>query len=377
MDIKDKKLMVLHPGYRDNLKELYTMILNNFNSQLIFIKKGKKDKFDKKHQNQIDFLGFESVRASMLSSVNIIKLIRVLYQKIKYVNPDVILTSTEHPIHSKVIFIFSKIFRKKLIIWTESWCNKEEKYLIKLYHDFSKYMLKKSDSILVHGKNQKSFCLQQGIDEKKIFVFPFAINDLKEIEANHNIEVPSNKIIILYIGRLIKLKGIEILLKAFKKLEESNDNIYLLIVGKGEDERYFKKLSNRLKIKNVKFFGYLENVKSAYKVADIFVLPTYFYKHQGEGWGLVINEATSMGLPVITTDAVGASKDLVKNGKNGYIVKNGNVYMLFKAMKKIVNDDKMRKEMGINSRNIFEKYNDIEKSKCALQNAIQKAIYDK
>ena len=372
----DVKLLVIHPGFRHNLKGLYEMILDNFNSNFVFIRKDSMSNFSKKHQDKISFEGFDSIRASELTLREMIRMLTILYKKIIDVDPDVILTSTEHPIHSKIAYFLSRIMDKKLLIWTESWMHIEENFSMKIYHSVSRYILKNADAVLVHGRAQKKYCVTMGIEENNIFLFPFAINDLQKTESDTSIQVPTNKKVILYVGRLNKQKGIEYLLKAFKKYEQDYKDSYLLIVGTGEHEEYYRSLSDRLQIQNIIFYGQIPiaEIKSAYDDANLFVLPSCRYRGKYEGWGLVLNEATSMALPVIATDAVGSAQDLIQNGINGYIVKNKSVDELFNAMKKIIENDDLRERMGKESRKIFERYNDHDKSLKALNDAVEHAL---
>jgi glycosyltransferase involved in cell wall biosynthesis len=83
----------------------------------------------------------------------------------------------------------------------------------------------------------------------------------------------------------------------------------------------------------------------------------------------VVNEAMSMGLPIITTTAVGAAYDLVIDGFNGFIVSPGNDADLCKAMERIINLDYVN--MGRNSRLLFEKKNDFNRMAKGFSSAIQ------
>ena len=115
-------------------------------------------------------------------------------------------------------------------------------------------------------------------------------------------------------------------------------------------------LATSLKIPDVLFAGPTNPnyVADLYRQADVFVLPSYYFMEMKyEAWGLVINEAISMGLPIITTTAVGAAFDLVIDGHNGFVVRDNDIIELNKAMEKIISLD--LSEMGMNSRAIFEK----------------------
>ena len=93
-----------------------------------------------------------------------------------------------------------------------------------------------------------------------------------------------------------------------------------------------------------------------------------------DGWGLVLNEATSMGLPIIATDRVGSASDLVINGINGYIIKSGDVKELSSKIIEILkNDDKLRKYSS-SSRKIFENYHKVQLINQNILNAINEKI---
>jgi len=109
---------------------------------------------------------------------------------------------------------------------------------------------------------------------------------------------------------------------------------------------------------------------SYYKVCDVFVLPAVFLNGSCEPWGLVINEAIAFGKPVVTTYAVGAAYDLVRDDYNGYVVKNKDIGELYEALYKILLNPDLAKRMGENSRKMFEEKNNYEKMLDAFVSAI-------
>ena len=159
------------------------------------------------------------------------------------------------------------------------------------------------------------------------------------------------------------------------------DDAFLLIGGDGDFKRECEQLSEELKIKNMLFLGEISQneVGVYYKTCDVFVLPSVFLRnptgtYSYEAWGLVINEAMSFGLPIITTNAVGAAFDLVKDGYNGFIVKNNNAEDLYKALIKILSNHDMAKKMGERSRGIFEEFNDYDKMFNGIDDALKYAL---
>lgn len=151
----------------------------------------------------------------------------------------------------------------------------------------------------------------------KINTIPMGI-DLPFIKS---IKPSSQKSDIIYAGRLIEHKNIDILIYAISHLKEKYPNIKCFIVGKGPEEDKLKKLVSNLQLnKNIIFYDFLENYSDLYalmKSSKVFAFPS-----TREGFGIVALEANASGIPVITIDHEdNASKDLIKEGQNGEIVK--------------------------------------------------------
>ena len=162
----------------------------------------------------------------------------------------------------------------------------------------------------------------------------------------------------------------DILIKAFYLLRKKRHDVSLLIAGDGPAKEYCFNLAKSLKVLDVKFIGSItpNRTKTIYNKADVFVLPSYELNGYFEEWGLVVNEAMSMKLPVIATTAVGASFDMIINGYNGFVVKEKSIDELYQAMKNILNFDLAK--MGNNSRKIFEEKNNYTEMANGFSNAI-------
>jgi glycosyltransferase involved in cell wall biosynthesis len=131
------------------------------------------------------------------------------------------------------------------------------------------------------------------------------------------LSVPENQMVILFVGRYVKIKGIEHLLNAMPRILEMQ-NVHLLLVGEDLGEgRRLSELANRLHIqKDVTFVGRVDHAQvSSYMLAsDIFVLPSL-----SEGFPLVILEAMAAGLPIVASNVTGI-REIVRDGENGYLV---------------------------------------------------------
>lgn len=144
-------------------------------------------------------------------------------------------------------------------------------------------------------------------------------------------------------------KGYDVLLNAMK-LCSSDYELYIIGDEPTED---FIKMREELHLSNVYFVGFKdkEALKEYYIAADLFCLQT-----RGDVWGLVINEAMSMGLPIITTNKCIAGLELVNNGYNGYIVPVEDDHILASKITKIMDDGDLRQKMSYNSLKTIRPY---------------------
>lgn len=136
-----------------------------------------------------------------------------------------------------------------------------------------------------------------------------------EINAKYNLE--ENEKILLFVGRINKLKNIDFTLKALTILKEKYTNFKYLIVGSGKDTAYFQKRVNKLNLnQNVLFLGKItdgEDLKKIYARADLFLFPSKY-----DTDGVVKIEAAAQGTPSVLLSNTGASS-AIKHNQTGYI----------------------------------------------------------
>lgn len=217
------------------------------------------------------------------------------------------------------------------------------KYLFKkflFYHEFN----------FLCGAESASKCLQYyGVRKENIHHHPFSSLKNDDIDANitsfeekkvlrEKVGIKEDKIIIS-VGQFIYRKGFDVLIEACNYIE---GNIGVYIIG-GEPTDNYLELVKKYNLNNIHFISFLdkEELSKYYHAADLFVLPT-----REDIWGLVINEAMSCGLPVITTDNCVAGKELIENGINGYIVPVGDAISLSEKINIILGDNLMQKRMS-------------------------------
>jgi glycosyltransferase involved in cell wall biosynthesis len=271
---------------------------------------------------------------------------------------DVVIIGGSSDFTTQIAFILSKLVGTPIILWSEGIDNSKGR-IGKMVSPIFNYIIKHSNAIIIPGTVSKDYHMRVGAPQNNIFIAPNIVdNDYfitqsaffkqTKVQIKKEMKVEEKKIII-FVGQLIKRKGIDNLIQAVNKLNKTGD-IILLIVGNGPLRSELEDICKVLKNQNVFFTGWIdENEKvKYYSIADIFVLPTLF-----DVWGLVVNEAMCCGLPVITTTTAGCAFDMVFDGENGFVVKPDDNNELAKAIKKILENPIERDRMGERSLDII------------------------
>lgn len=176
--------------------------------------------------------------------------------------------------------------------------------------------------------------------------------------------------IVLFVGRLMDVKGLPVLFDAYQKAKEHDNRLALFIVGDGAKRADYQRRAREMGLEDVNWLGFRsqEELPELYVAADVFVLPSLV-----EPWGVVVNEAMASGLPVVLSDHVGASADLVHEGENGFVVPAGDAEALSQRILEAVADDNRRLAMGKKSREIISGW-DYHRSAQNFRDAVKTAI---
>lgn len=211
------------------------------------------------------------------------------------------------------------------------------------------------DAVLAYTDKANEVAVSFGLSKEKIFVSKNSQDTDILFAAKENIKneapiLPKNKYRILHIGRLVKWKRVDLLIKAISILKPEIPDIELIVIGKGKVENNLKKQALELKVSdNVKFIGAIygdEELGRYLNACSVYVLA-------GMG-GLSINQAMIFNKPIICSIADGTEKHLVKNNYNGYYFKNGDAEDLANKIKQIIIDDNKIKKFGQNSLSIIK-----------------------
>lgn len=225
-------------------------------------------------------------------------------------------------------------------------------YKGKLKRAFDKFwgyrLLHDASKVIAVTEVEAEQCREMGVDREKIVVVPNGV-DLAEFE-----NLPkrgefrkkyglTNQRVVLYLGRIHEIKGLDLLVEAFASLLNELDAVELVIVG--PDDGYLlplKKLIAHLGIKSkVLFTGPLDGQEKleAYTDADVFVMPSRY-----EAFSISMLEACACGVPVVTSDCCGIAETIVAS-RAGLVVPRDK-QLLTDAILNVLQDDKARQTFG-------------------------------
>lgn len=214
------------------------------------------------------------------------------------------------------------------------------------------------DYFLYIGIQNKKFYKYYKIKEKQLISMPYCVdnnafinyyqdNKLKKEEKKKSLNIPNNLKIIICVGKLIPKKRPIDVLKAFEELDHSSH--CLIFVGEGQLRKEIEEYCNGNKIQNVFITGFVNQTQIVdyYLIADLYVMASEI----GETWGLATNEAMCFNLPIIVSDLVGCSDDLIKP-HSGLEYQCKDVKTLTKSIKHLLNSS----EGEIKSQSIIINY---------------------
>lgn len=205
------------------------------------------------------------------------------------------------------------------------------------------------DLVFAGSRSCKRYFVKHGVKKEKIVIIPDACEtpecEFENLRDKYNIS--KDKKIILYFGRLLIQKGLHILIEALNEIPDK-ERYVLIVAGDGENRERCEALIAKYKLKNVIMCGWInpEERKNYFKQCDIFAFPGTFYQGRVDVWGLTVVEAIQNKKIVISSNAVGSAKDLIRNGVNGFIVDAmDEIQMIYDMSKAIMScDDELKRK---------------------------------
>lgn len=222
-------------------------------------------------------------------------------------------------------------------------------FVYKFLSPLFKFIWSKSRAVISNSEGLKELALKTN-PSQKIGVIYNGI-DIENFKPNYESRPRDKFIITPGASRITARKGLKYLIFALNKLVSKYPQLFLRIMGEGNEQANLEALVGKLNLKNnVEFIGRVPREKTApyYQEASLFVLPSL-----NEGMSNAMLEALASGLPIVATDT-GGTKELVKDGENGMIIKMKDADDIAQKIEKMITDEKLRNEMGRKSRELAE-----------------------
>ncbi|MDQ3363882.1 MAG: glycosyltransferase family 4 protein [Myxococcota bacterium] len=298
---------------------------------------------------------------------------------------DAIISGTTDSWKARVVYAAARAARVPVGLRKEKWHDRAEvlRGLRGVYwrgqERWTAHLERHATGVLVGGTRAQQYLLSQGVPPDHILPFRYLHADLGALPLDP-VQVAelerhkAGRTAFLYLGRVMRQKGLADLVRAFQQLVASGRDAVLFVVGgpitsdtgRGDVSTAYYDECQRLAAGDprIVFFGATapDRVQNFYAAADVFIHPhvaTVDGIPMYEGWGNVITEAMSMSKPVITTTHVASAFDVVTDDRTGYLLDASAVEAgLVDAMARFVDAPTLARELGANARRTYETFVD-------------------
>jgi len=195
-----------------------------------------------------------------------------------------------------------------------------------------KWALNNSDFIVAQSSNTRQNAIHYYNPNKEIQIIPLPYEPFKFKKiSREKLDLKKDLTYLIGVGRLVKRKGFDFFIKTIAEIKDVK--VHGLIIGEGPEKENLISLAKELGVEEqIHFLGFVSEEKKFQYLNNSDI---YFLSSVHEGFGIVLQEAMQVGLPIIATNN-GGQIDLIEKGKNGYLIKYGNTKQVQEAIKKII-----------------------------------------
>jgi glycosyltransferase involved in cell wall biosynthesis len=229
-------------------------------------------------------------------------------------------------------------------------------------------LLRDADAFVAMSRRIRDEFLESGVPEGRVAYLPHGVDTRRfrpaspdeKVALRKALQLPVEAPIVVYTGRLLRGKGLEVLVSAFARVSAERPDVRLVLVGSGAGqmlsaEEELKAQAERLGLAGrVVFTGRVDNVEDFLRAADVFVFPSVF-----EALGLSLIEAAACGLPCVAT-RTGGIVDVVEQDRSGLLVEAGEAAGLGQALLRLLTDPAQRTAFGLRAREVASARFDVE-----------------
>jgi len=274
--------------------------------------------------------------------------------------PEVLICGGYNYVASWQALDWARRNRVQFLLWSESTAHDRRSQYFPVEWLKRKF-LSNCDGFVVPGRSALEYVQQFASPAQKIFVARNAVDIELFAAKEESIRKAADRLrgelalpprYFLFVGRLVRSKGVFDLIEAYRSLpSELRESISLVFAGDGPMRAELEALAREIYPGCVHFPGFVhrDELATYYALAECLVMPTHT-----DPWGLVVNEAMACGLPVICTNVAGCAADLIR--ENGILVASANVVQLADAMQKLATRPDLRRYMAAESMKLIQEY---------------------
>jgi len=275
-------------------------------------------------------------------------------------NPDVLVCGGYNYLAAWQAMNWAKRNQIDFLLWCESTAQ-DRRGRHSLVEWLKRKFLHNCDGFVVPGHSALEYLKQFASPQQKIFLARNAVDIDLFAATEQKIRSTADRLrgelalparYFLFVGRLVRSKGVVDLIEAYSELNpELRSQISLVFAGDGPLRAELEALARDIYPGSVHFAGFVQRDELAnyYALAECLVMPTHT-----DPWGLVVNEAMACSLPVICTNVAGCAEDLIR--ANGIRVAPGDVRQLSEAMRTMATDADLRRYMSRESLRLIQNY---------------------
>lgn len=324
--------------YRIELFDYMRKHYETYNITVVYQNRGNVDRswhIDDSMINRDIFLDAFHVTINGQFDKRVIRFPRGVWKTFRKIRPDLVVISEYNPV-SLAVMLWCRLHKTKYISWTDGTIE-YEKSISKAQKLARRWTIRHASAFLASSTESKKNQMLYGASEEKIYLSLLTVDTQKlyyEREKYHGDTL-------LYVGRLVEIKGLDLLLQAISRVKTYD--LTLTIVGDGVEEERLRDIVRQLGLdKKVEFVGFKEGEElyQYYHKSDIFILPSRL-----EPFGLVVLEAMCNSMPIICSKYVGCIPDLVDED-NGIVVDPYHIDLLAEAIDLLASDSERVKRMG-------------------------------
>lgn len=276
---------------------------------------------------------------------------------IRKMKPDVFIISGYSGLTQLFAIFYCVLFGKQYALWGDRLNNSTPRrggIFVSVFRSALRFLVfRTAFSILMCGKDGIESALQAGCSRGKLIDFPYVVSrsrlqakssDDFQIQCLRDID--NSKINILFSGRLIARKGLDLLLEALSELNTLSKmgDWILWIEGDGPLRQHYERLTFKLGIADrCSFLGFCQMDVHSWLLREctLVVLPSL-----EDPWGIVVDEAMQVGKPVCASSLMGSASDRISNGENGVLFDPRNREELKECLAELIGNEHLRIRLG-------------------------------